>query len=182
MLMETACSTLTRRQLNPTSMFARTLRLLTKRSGTCVPYFFFFCTTLRARGPVFSFSLADYAAEIFPQLHERAPAEGGRQHRAAGRRWAGEAALSLPLVQNQERHHPAPEQRHRSDQLFPGETSVLTPSPQSLGFAWQPFVLSRLSGPHQANPLSAHGCGHLHWRETRLLHLQTVSAGGVWLQ
>ena len=37
-------------------------------------FFFFFCTTLRARGPVFSFSLADYAAEIFPQFHERAPA------------------------------------------------------------------------------------------------------------
>lgn len=127
--MATACSTLTRRRLNPTSTSAPSLRPSTRRSETCTSFFLF--NFIAARGPTCSgsFSLADNAAEVFPQLHERAPAEGRGQHRAAGRRRAGQAALSLPLVPNQERHRPAPEQRHRSDQLLPGETSILPLSP-----------------------------------------------------
>lgn len=89
---------------------------------------FLTCSFISVNRLLYSFSFwpADNAAEIFPQLHERAPAEGRRQHRAAGRRRAGEAALSVPLVQNQERHCPAPEQRHRPDQLLPGELSIQT--------------------------------------------------------
>lgn len=97
---------------------------LNKKVGNLV----FPCSFITVIHPVCSFSFwpADNAAKIFPQLHERAPAEGRRQHRTAGRRRAGEAALSVPLVQNKECHCPAPEQRHRPDQLLPGELSIQT--------------------------------------------------------
>lgn len=55
-----------------------------------------------------SLLFVDNIAEILPQLHERAPAEGWRKHSTSGRRWAGTTAVPFPLVQNQKRHCAAP--------------------------------------------------------------------------
>uniref|UniRef100_A0AAY4C6C4 Serine/threonine-protein kinase PLK1 n=1 Tax=Denticeps clupeoides TaxID=299321 RepID=A0AAY4C6C4_9TELE len=110
----TACSTSTATLPSPTSACARTRPRSPRRCAPPRP---------PARSPApssLSLPPADHPAEVLQELHERAPAEGRRQHHAARRGRAGPPALPAPLVPHQERHRAAPQQRHRADQLLPG--------------------------------------------------------------